>query len=111
MPTRATALRPYDLDGVVQTDMALLSLSYDRESGKGAYLMRMEPGAMTVPHEHRHAEEFMVLEGELIDDDGARFGAGDYVVYESGTFHNSRTETGCLLLVFEWSGHTAQAVN
>lgn len=87
--------------------MALLELSYARQTGQGAYVMRMDAGAVTVAHEHPHAEEFMVLEGELVDDDGARFGPGDYVVYERGTFHNSRTDSGCLLLVFEWSGHPA----
>ena len=82
--------------------MALLPLGLDRESGLGSYLMRMEPGAETIAHTHRHHEEFMVLEGHLIDDDGRVFGPGDYIRYAPGTRHDSRTEDGCLLIVFEW---------
>jgi hypothetical protein len=47
-------------------------------------------------------EEFLVLEGDLVDSDGTTFGPGDFVGYEAGTHHNSWTETGCLLAVFEW---------
>ena len=44
----------------------------------------------------------MVLEGHLIEDDGTVLGPGDYVCFEEGSRHNSRTEDGCLLIVFEW---------
>jgi len=47
-------------------------------------------------------EEFLILEGELVDDDGAVFRAGDFVSYDAGTHHNSWTETGCVIAVFEW---------
>ena len=46
-------------------------------------------------------EEFLILEGEPIDDDGTVFGPGDSVSYAGGT-HHSRTDTGCLIAVFEW---------
>ena len=82
--------------------MSWLPVSYDRFTGTGCYLMRMSPGATTIAHRHPGMEEFLVLEGELIDDDGAVFGPGDFVSYEAGTYHNSRTETGCLIAVFEW---------
>jgi anti-sigma factor ChrR (cupin superfamily) len=64
--------------------------------------MRMEPGAVTVAHDHVGMEEFLVLEGDLVDDDGATFGPGDFVSYEARTHHSSHTERGCLLAVFEW---------
>lgn len=92
----------YDLEGPVQTEMSYLPISYDKISGEGCYLMRMAPGAVTRPHDHPGFEEFLVLEGELIDDDGARFRAGDFVSFTPGTSHHSRTETGCVLVVFEW---------
>ncbi len=82
--------------------MSLLPLSYERGSGQGSYLMRMAPGARTIAHVHLNLEELMILEGTLTDDDGAKFGPGDHVCYEPGTRHNSRTEDGCLLIVFEW---------
>ena len=55
--------------GPVQPEMSWLPVSFDRESGEGCYLMRMQPDALTIEH---------------------------------GTHHNSWTENGCLLAVFEW---------
>jgi anti-sigma factor ChrR (cupin superfamily) len=98
-----TEFLPYDLEGPVQPELSWLPLSYDREAGEGSYLMRMEPGAVTIAHEHRGMEEFLVLEGDLVDSDGSVFTAGDFVSYQPGTRHNSWTETGCLLAVFEWT--------
>jgi anti-sigma factor ChrR (cupin superfamily) len=100
--TAGAPFGPYDLEGPRQPEMALLPLSLDRESGLGSYMMRMDPGAETIAHTHQHREEFMVLEGHLVDDDGRVFGPGDHVCYAPGTRHNSRTEDGCLLIVFEW---------
>jgi anti-sigma factor ChrR (cupin superfamily) len=93
---------PYDLEGPVQPEMSWLPLSFDRDTQCGTYLMRMEPGAVTIEHDHPGMEEFLVIEGDLVDSDGAVFGPGDLVCYEAGTRHHSRTETGCLLAVFEW---------
>lgn len=64
--------------------------------------MRMEPGAVTIAHDHAGMEEFLFFEGELVNDDGAVFGAGDFVSYEADTHHNSRTDSGCTIAVFEW---------
>lgn len=100
--TASTPFLPYDMEGPVQEEMAWLPISYDAAAGEGCYMMRMQPGAVTIAHDHAGMEEFLVLEGELIDDDGAVFGPGDFVSYEPGTRHNSRTETGCVIAVFEW---------
>ena len=32
--------------------------------------MRMQPGAVTIEHDHPGMEEFLVLEGDLMDSDG-----------------------------------------
>ncbi|OFW75332.1 MAG: hypothetical protein A2Y55_12845 [Actinobacteria bacterium RBG_16_68_12] len=77
--------------------MSWLPVSFDRETGHGCYLMRMQPGAVTIAHDHPGMEEFLVLEGGLVDSDGTVFGPGDFVSYEPGTHHNSWTEKGCLL--------------
>jgi anti-sigma factor ChrR (cupin superfamily) len=82
--------------------MSWLPVSFDRETGWGCYLMRMDAGAETIPHEHAGMEEFLILEGDLVDSDGTVFTTGDFVSYEPGTRHNSRTENGCLIAVFEW---------
>lgn len=97
-----TPMQAYDLEGPVQPEMSWLPISFRRDSGVGSYIMRMQPGAVTIAHDHPGYEEFVVLEGELIDSDGAVFKAGDFVSFEPGTRHSSRTETGCLLAVFEW---------
>ena len=103
----STPFLEYDLEGPVQPEMSWLPISYDVETGQGCYAMRMQPGAVTIAHDHAGMEEFLVLEGDLIDDDGAAFGPGDFVSYEGGTHHNSRTETGCLIAVFEWQRPTS----
>ena len=100
--TAADAFLPYDLEGPVQPEMSWLPFSYDKATQQGCYLMRMQPGAETIAHDHPGYEEFVVLEGELIDSDGAVFTAGDFVSFSPGTRHSSRTETGCVLVVFEW---------
>ena len=97
-----TPFEPYDLDGPVETDKSCLPVSWTKESGRGCYVIRMEPGSETIPHEHQCREEFLILEGELIESDGTVLKAGDMVSYDQGTYHNSRTETGCLLIGFDW---------
>lgn len=100
--TRGIALRPYDLDGPLQPEMSWAPLSYDRATGRGSYLMRMAPGAATIPHVHEAREEYLILEGEAIEADGTVLKAGDWIVYEPGTHHGTRTITGCLLLGLDW---------
>ena len=94
----------YDLEGPIQEDIRLLNLGYDRETGKGWYVMRMAPGARTIAHEHRFVEEFLILEGELTESDGTVLKPGDFVTYPPGTHHHSRTETGCLLIGIDHDG-------
>jgi len=49
--TASLEMRPYDMDGPVQPEMSYASLSHDPRSERGSYLMRMEPGAVTIPPE------------------------------------------------------------
>jgi anti-sigma factor ChrR (cupin superfamily) len=77
-------------------------VSFEPETPQGTYLMRIEPGAATIAHDHPGMEELLVLEGDLVDSHGTTFRPGDFVSYEAGTHHDSWTETGCLLAVFEW---------
>lgn len=77
-----------------------LQLDTSRPPGVGFYIYRMEPGSETNPHRHGGSEEFLMLEGELIDHDGTVYREGDLVWLAPGTTHNSRTETGCLVAVF-----------
>jgi len=93
----------YDFDGPVQDNMRLLKLSYDNETKQGAYMIRMEPGAETIAHIHQRREEYFIIEGDLVESDGKVLGPGDYVVYQPGSYHNSRTVNGCLLIAIDFS--------
>ena len=93
-----TPYTTYNLEGAVQKDMQLLNISYSKETGHGWYVIRMAAGAATIPHTHESREEYLILEGDLTESDGTVLKAGDFVSYAPGTHHNSRTETGCLLI-------------
>ena len=58
----------------------------DPETGAESYLFRMEPGALIEGHHHAHAEECLVLEGDLTIGD-LRLNAGDYHVAARGSIH------------------------
>jgi anti-sigma factor ChrR (cupin superfamily) len=61
----------------------------------------MDPGAQTVPHTHMGFEEFLIVEGELIDSDGMVFKKGEFVSFEPGSQHSSFSEIGALIIVFQ----------
>ena len=92
---------PFDNYGVVVTGMSWHKISYDKKNGgQGSYLLKMEPGAKSLSHEHGGYEEFLMLEGELIDPDNKVFKKGEFVTFEPGSQHSSYTKDGCLILVF-----------
>ena len=94
--------RVYDMDGEVREDIRHIPLTYDNDGdGNGAYVMRMQPGSTTAPHTHGGNEDYLILEGELIESDGTVLTPGTFVHYEPGTRHSSRTETGCLLIAVD----------
>lgn len=97
------AYQVYDLEGEVQTDMSYINLTMRQGGGgEGAYVIRMAPGAETIAHTHTRNEDYLILEGDLIEPDGTRYGPGDFVHYAPGSHHNSRTEGGCLLIGVDW---------
>jgi mannose-6-phosphate isomerase-like protein (cupin superfamily) len=93
------AFRPFVYpDGVALGD-SVLQLDDDRPLGEGFHIYRMPAGMKTRTHRHNGHEQFLILEGELIEDDGTVFRPGDMVFYRDGTVHNSHTPHGCLLAV------------
>lgn len=94
--------RPMSTFGGEEGAMLWHNISFDAETGTGSYLMVMAPGASSAPHRHRGAEEFYVLEGELVDFDGQIYRAGDFVRLAAGTAHTSLSPAGCKLLVTHW---------
>ncbi|MBC8305823.1 MAG: cupin domain-containing protein [Pelagibacterales bacterium] len=92
---------PFDNYGVPIAGMSWHKISYNEKTGQGSYILKMEPGAKSLPHKHINYEEFLMLDGELIDPDDKIFKKGDFITFEPGSSHSSYTKTGCLLLVFQ----------
>ena len=70
---------PYGLQGSVQSDLTWCNVSYDEAEGGGCFLIRFKPGGTSIPHEHVGYEEFLVLDGEIEDCDGAIYKKNDLV--------------------------------
>ena len=98
--TGEAPFRPFDRYGKRVPGLTWLDVSYDDASGHGCFLVRFAPGARSLPHEHTGIEEFLVLEGELVDSDGSVFRRGDFVSFPPGSRHWSEAPGGCLIAIF-----------
>lgn len=87
-------------DGSELLDQGFLQLDDTFPPGSGFYIYKMEPGAVTTPHEHTSRENFLILDGELVDNDGYVYRPGDLVLLDEGTQHSSTAPNGCLIAVF-----------
>ncbi len=96
--TPPEAFRPYDRYGEPVEGMHWLPLSVDKDDDLDIFLLRMDPGAQSRPHEHVDTEQFLVIDGALIDCDGTIIPTGSFARFEAGSTHHSHTEEGCLLL-------------
>ena len=94
------AYEPYDPEGKSERGTSFIKLNSDTQRDVGFYIYRMEPGARSTPHRHGGAEEFLIVEGELIDNDGTVYKTGDVVWLAGGTEHTSHTVTGCIIAVY-----------
>lgn len=92
--------RPYDRYGEPVAGLEWCPLGGTPHDGVyESFLIRFAPGARSRPHEHTGHEEFVVLDGVLIDEDGTEFVTGDYVHFAPGSRHSSHAPDGCVLLV------------
>jgi anti-sigma factor ChrR (cupin superfamily) len=91
---------PYLADGQEVPGQSYLQLDETFPEGCGFTIYKMAPGTSSQPHEHSCHEQFLVLEGEVIDNDGYVYKPGDFVLLKEGTQHNSHTKTGATLAVF-----------
>ena len=93
--------KPYlDSDGRRIPGQDFVQLDETFPEGAGFTLYRMAPGSSSQPHEHTCHEQFFVIEGEIVDNDGYVYKQGDFVLLKAGTQHFSTTETGATLVVF-----------
>ena len=76
-----------------------MPLSDDENLEHEVYIVHFEPDSSSNFHRHNGYEEFYVIDGELIDDDGKVFKKGDNIKFEKGSEHSSYSKTGCTLLV------------
>ena len=91
---------PYNRYGDPIEGMSWVPLSGEMLNGEfECFMLRMEAGAQSRAHEHTGFEEFLMLDGELVDCDGSRYRAGDFVRFLPGSKHSSHTPDGCTLLV------------
>ena len=59
----------------------------DRDTGRAAVLIRMEPGCSYPAHRHTGPEELLVLQGGFRDGTG-EWRAGDFARFERGSAHH-----------------------
>jgi anti-sigma factor ChrR (cupin superfamily) len=74
-------------------------LYHDPKTGLLTILSKLEPGAGIPEHTHEDLEQTLVLEGSLVDDEGA-CNAGNFVVRAKGSRHAPVAPDGCTMLVF-----------
>jgi anti-sigma factor ChrR (cupin superfamily) len=98
---------PFNKYGELVEGWSWHKISFDIKTNFGTYISKLEPGTKTIPHVHSGHEEFLILDGELIDSDGTIFKKGDFVSYEPESAHSSYTKKGCLILTF-MRGHNNQ---
>lgn len=83
-----------------EADGLAFQLDRSKRLGTGFHIYKMEPGYTTIPHQHRGSEEFFIISGDLTDNDGTVYRAGDLVLMKDGTEHCSHTENGCVIVVY-----------
>ena len=90
-----------------ETDGYALQLDRSVRLGTGFHVYKMDPGYTTIPHEHGHDEHFYVVNGDIRDNDGTVYRAGDLVLMKAGTQHCSYSEHGCVVVVYVEPGEDA----
>ena len=91
---------PFDKYGEPIKGWSWHKISFNKKTNFGTYISKLEPGTKTLEHIHSGFEEFLILQGELIDSDGQIFKKGDLITYGPNSKHSSYTKKGCLILTF-----------
>ena len=72
--------KPWVTNGQPSPVEEVVQLDDDHPMGVGFHVYRMAPGMTTTPHEHTCHEQFLVLEGDITDNDGFEYKPGDLVL-------------------------------
>ena len=99
--------KPFNKYGKLIRGWSWHNISFDKKTNFGTYISKLDPGTKTIPHIHTGHEEFLILDGELIDSDGTIFKQGDFISFKPNTNHSSYTKKGCVILTF-MRGHNTQ---
>ena len=100
--TKQEEYQPYDFAGPTIDGIYQLDLTLDKSTGQGAYMIKMAAGTETTPHVHNMREQYLIIEGDVVESDGTTYGPGDYIIYESGSEHSTRTINGCVIIGFDY---------
>ena len=99
----ALASRFVNLDSVPWIDTGpgnkMKILYHDPETDMLTIISKLEPGAGIPAHRHEDLEQTYVLEGSLVDEEGACT-AGNFVIRAKGSRHAPVAPNGCTMLVF-----------
>ena len=95
---KTCAWQPYPGLSGTQVGLSWCPIRARPGSGDGYYLLKVGPGCGAALHLHSAREEFIMLEGELVDGDGTVLREGDCVSYAPGTRHRTHAPDGCTLL-------------
>jgi anti-sigma factor ChrR (cupin superfamily) len=99
----ALASRFVDIDATPWIDTApgnkMKILYHDPVTDMLTILTKLEPGAGIPAHVHEDLEQTLVLEGSLVDEEGACT-AGNFVIRAKGSRHAPVAPNGCTMLVF-----------
>ena len=72
---------------------------HDPATGMLTIISKLEPGAGIPEHTHEDLEQTYIIEGSLVDAEGACT-AGNFVVRAKGSRHAPVAPNGCTMLVF-----------
>ena len=86
--TNHLKFKPFDKYGKPINGWTWHNISFDKETNFGTYISKLEPGTKTLPHVHSGYEEFLILDGELVDSDGTIFKKGDFISYKPNSTHS-----------------------
>tara|TARA_B100000035_G_C20869707_1_gene495604 strand:- start:387 stop:734 length:348 start_codon:yes stop_codon:yes gene_type:complete len=92
--------KPFNKYGASIKGWTWHNVSFNKKTNIGTYISKLNPGTKTIKHIHSGYEEFLILQGELIDSDGKIFKKGDLITYSPNSKHSSYTKKGCLILTF-----------